>query len=107
MKHIRENITFLKAVADLSENGQYKDLLKKATRDQVTAIAEIASNVLARVLSLSFTDKTNLHRHRAVIRRLGDKATSYSVRQAIISSHSKVIRLLIKAVIKKLVAIVQ
>ena len=107
MKRIKENMTFLKALVDLSENGQSKELLKKVTKGQVTAIAEIASNVLAKVLSVSRRDKIALQPHRRVIRRLGEKGISFSTRQALVARNPKAIRLLVKAVFKKLVALVQ
>lgn len=80
MQLIKKNLTFLKAVAELPKK-QAQQLLLYTTREQTDAIAEIAHNLLAKVLHLSDEHITPLKIHKLLIRKLADHTNTQSHRK--------------------------
>lgn len=77
MQHIKEHMTYLRAVAYLPKK-QAQELLRHSSKAQLLCISEIAHNILANVLKLPQKDKTALLEHKNVIRRLADQAVAHT-----------------------------
>jgi hypothetical protein len=105
MKQIKENITFLKAVALLSKD-QVKAILSHISKSQILAVVEIARNILTGIVTLKRGYKKSLKLYKRVIRDLADKHATLNTRRHLITSKADVITLLIKSVLPKLVAVV-
>ena len=105
MKLIKENITFLKAVALLSKD-QVKAILAHINKSQILAVVEIARNMLTGIVTIRRDYKRSLKMYKRVIRDLADKRATLNTRRDLITGKADVIALLIKSVLPKLVAIV-
>ena len=100
MKIIKENKTFLQAVADLNVK-QSKALLSKADKTQLKCIAEIAHNIVAGVIQLTPKDKTILSKLKWGIRKIASDRKTSKARQAAILSKVKAVKAIIKVVLQK------
>ena len=105
MKLIKENITFLKAVASLNKD-QVKALLSHVNKNQILVVAEIARNILNGVVALPREYKRSLKLYKRIIRELSNNDATLSSRRYLIHSKSDVVSLLIKSVLSKLVTAV-
>ena len=105
MKLVKENITFLKAVASLKKN-QVKTLLSHVNRNQVLVVTEIARNILTGVVTLPRKYKSSLKAYKRVIRELSSNDTTFRTKRYLIYSKADVVSLLVKSVLSKLVKVV-
>lgn len=105
MNLIKDNMVFLQAVAHLPTK-QAKTLLRSADRSQILSIAEIAKNILAKVIKLPDVYKSMLKAHRRLIRDLADQESTYRQREHIIKSKPEVIAQLVHSVLKRLLQLI-
>ena len=73
MDRVRRNNIFLQYLVSITSSGQRKSLLETASADQITALAEIAYNILSGVFELTNSELTSLQRYRSVLRKLASK----------------------------------
>ena len=73
MDRVRRNNIFLRYLVSITSSGQRKSLLETASADQITALAEIAYNILSGVFELTNSELTSLQRYRSVLRKLASK----------------------------------
>jgi hypothetical protein len=104
MNIMKENIIFLQAVGSLHD-VQVKELLKTADRNQITAIAEVFKNVLGGVIRIPTEYKIKLTKDRGTIRSIADNKVSHEERLETLVTSSDIVSLLIKAVLKRLLAL--
>lgn len=101
MNIVRENEYFLKALIKLPKK-QVKSLLLNATKVQLRLLAEIAANILAGVLQISKTYKTQLKEQKRFIRRLANGALRSKDRKRLLLTKVEPTKTLVKAALEKL-----
>ena len=93
MDRVKRNIYFLRYLSTLANSVQRKALLETASADQITAVAEIAYNILGGVFELTDSELSSLQRYKCVIRKLAsrhfrtDEKRSVSLRNSVAAKH--------------------
>ena len=101
MKIVKDNKSFLQAVADLNVK-QSKALLLKADKTQLRCISEIAHNIIAGVIQLSTKDKTLLNKFKWAIRKIAGDRKTLKFRHTVILAKMKAVKAIIRVVLQKL-----
>ena len=103
MQLIKENLIFLKALAQLSKK-QSQQVLKHCTREQANSIAEIAHNMMAKVLRVSEKDLLLLKKYKVLIRKLAEQRRTQSHKhlQKYLANKVQGIALMLRIVLPKL-----
>lgn len=81
---IKANTPFLHLLAR-SGPKRRKNLLKQATKEELSAIFEICLNILRGNLNIKGKDYTKLKRQRQLIRKLADKKVSVKQKKVLVN----------------------
>jgi hypothetical protein len=80
---IRENTAFLKKLASIKSEEKKKDLIEKATVDQILAIVEICANILKFNFTLNNRQRKRLAQHADYYRSIARSRTEKTARKRI------------------------
>jgi len=97
-KRIERNRGFLQLLQKVKAVGR-KKLIRKATRDNIDALSEVALNTLLGNVPLTSHHKQKLKRHRIGIRCLAKKGTSLKQRKEFLVQKEGFLPLLIPPVL--------
>jgi len=100
-KCIERNKGFLKSLGQLA-TGRRKKLIKKASRDNIDALSEVALNTLLGNVPLNSLHKQKLKRHRTNIRHLAKKGVSLKKKKEFLVQKGGFLPLLIPPVLSML-----
>jgi hypothetical protein len=77
MERLEANLPFLKKLQKVRSKKKRREILKKASLEQVKALCDVCTNILSGCVPLTPSQKTKLSRHAYAIRTLGgSKKTS-------------------------------
>lgn len=97
MMDIKENQDFLRSIAGLTK-PQVTGILKKSTSKQLSALAQIAKNVLTNNLKIKQKFKSALKRYRKIIRSLALSKISHKKKIDLVVHNTLAVITLIRSV---------
>ena len=103
MDSIRSERPFFVVILTGPERGALRrEILKRISKRQVQAVAEIAANVLFGTIGLSHRKRSLLRTIKPFLRSLADQKSGPTLRKRIILSHPNETFLLVQTVFKNL-----
>jgi hypothetical protein len=106
MDILKTHMPFLQAFQQMT-NEQRSFVIRGSTKVQAKLIADIATNVVNKVLKVSDTDKIRLRRYKSFIRFIASQGTSHAERVKAIKSNPPAVIALVLATVGKLTRIIK
>ena len=95
MDRVKRYIYFLRCLSSVGSSVQRKSLLETASTDQITALAEIAYNILGGVFALTVSELSSLQHYKSVLRKLASKQFGLSEKKSALLEKSIAVKQLL------------
>lgn len=92
MDRVKKHFVFLRYISSVSSCAHRRHLLEAASASEITALSEIAFNILGGVFSLTESELSALQRHKKVLRTLAAKHFRVSEKREAIVTKSIAVR---------------
>lgn len=103
-KCLHRNRSFLEAISKCSDDDR-KNVIEKATHDQINSLTEIAQNILSGNFPLHDKRLKKLKKHKHSIRKLSKKTLSHTVKKKFLKQKGGFLPFLVAPVLSALGAI--
>lgn len=101
MNRLRTHRVFIEVLTDVDQS-LFKAIIKAAPDERIDFISEICKNILAGVVKLKPSHKSELTTHADIIRSVASKGFKARTRRQLMIKYSAVIATLLKASFKKI-----
>ena len=95
---VKKHWCYFQLLMSTTSKLQRRQLVDTITNDQLRALIQIVVNLLKSIIPLTPSKKTQLKKHRKVIRQLGNSSVSLKKKKELLCRQSSVIALLLKSV---------
>lgn len=101
MQHIKDNMSYLKALASLPKR-QVQHLLQSSDSHQIHCLVEICHNLIRGVIELPQKELSQLKPHKAVIRKLSKQSTKLKTMRRYLLNKASSVSLLVQTILPTL-----